>query len=143
MSKIIKELKYPKLTILVTGTNGKTSTANMMAQVIAKSGIKVINNIKGDNIDVGIASMLIKNSNLTFKIKTQALVIEIDELTLARYIKDIRASHIIINNFFRDQLDRAGEMENIISSIERSIQNFSGKVILNADDPNVYRISKN
>lgn len=137
---LLKKFKYPKTVVLVTGTNGKTSTANMIAKILSRSGIKCDNNAKGDNIVNGILSLLIKNSDLHFNIKKEALVIEIDELTLAQRLSQIKASHIVINNFFRDQLDRAGEMENIIVKIGAALENFTGTLILNEDDPNVKRL---
>lgn len=137
---LLKRFKFPKMTVLVTGTNGKTSTANMIAKIIRSVGIDVDNNSKGDNIINGILSLCIKNSDYNYNIKKEALVIEIDELTLANNLKNIKASHIVINNFFRDQLDRAGEMENIITKIGTALKNYTGTLILNIDDPNVYRL---
>ena len=95
---------------MVTGTNGKTSTANLIYQSFEKTGYKTVFNSRGDNIINGIASLLIKNSSLDFKINADVLVLEVDELTLAKNLPYIQASDIVITNFFRDQLDRVGEI---------------------------------
>ncbi|MDO5696111.1 MAG: MurT ligase domain-containing protein [Eubacteriales bacterium] len=137
---ILKKFHMPATVILVTGTNGKTSLANMIARIMKESGVDVRNNAKGDNIAFGIVSMLIRESSLRFKIRREALVIEIDELTMANRLHEMQVSHILIGNFFRDQLDRAGEMETLIRRIGNALQHYNGMLILNADDPNVYRL---
>lgn len=139
---LIKYFAYPSKTILVTGTNGKTSTANLITQCFQKSGFNTISNSRGDNIINGITSLLIQNSTLGFKVKSDVLVLEIDELTLAKNIKYINASDLVITNFFRDQLDRAGEMETIIVKIQDSLQDYNKNLYLNEDDPNVKRFEK-
>ncbi len=137
---ILKYFEYPKTTILVTGTNGKTSTSNLIAKSFEKAGFKTISNARGDNIIFGISTLLMKHSSLNFKLDADVCVIEVDELTLAKYLPQIDATDIIITNFFRDQLDRAGEMESIILKIEKVLKDFKGTLYLNEDDPNVKRL---
>ncbi len=137
---ILQYFEYPKVTVLVTGTNGKTSTSNLISKSFEKAGFKTISNSRGDNIIYGISTLLIKNASFNFKIDADVAVIEVDELTLAKYLPQIRATDIVITNFFRDQLDRAGEMESIILKIERVLKEFKGALYLNEDDPNVKRL---
>lgn len=139
---ILSCFKYPSITILVTGTNGKTSTSNIISEIFSKSGYKTISNSRGDNIVNGITSLLIQNSSLSFKINADALILEIDELTMAKQLKNINASDIVVTNFFRDQLDRVGEMESIIIKISKALTNYKGRLFINEDDPNVKRLSK-
>lgn len=136
---ILKYFKYPQKTILISGTNGKTSTANLIYQSFEKAGYKTISNSRGDNIINGIASLLIKNSSLSFKVNADVLVLEVDELTLAKNLQHIHASDIVITNFFRDQLDRVGEMETIIFKIQNALLDYDGRLFLNEDEPNVNR----
>ncbi len=137
---MVKYFKYPKMTILVTGTNGKTSTANMIAEGFKKAGYDVISNSRGDNIIYGITSLLMKNSGFDFKVRAEVLVLEVDELTLAKYLNHIDASDVVITNFFRDQLDRVGEMESIILKMADALKGYQYKLYLNEDDPNVKRL---
>ncbi len=137
---ILKYFKYPDITILVTGTNGKTSTSNLIAGTFREAGYDVISNSRGDNIIFGIASLLIKNAGFDFVIDSEVLVLEVDELTLARHFKDISATDLVVTNFFRDQLDRAGEMETIINKISHAIKDYDKNIYLNEDDPNVKRM---
>ena len=139
----IARFHMPEIVILVTGTNGKTTTQNLLAEALRASGLKVINNRRGDNLNVGIASLLASNSDLSFHVKADAAVIEVDELTVYRQFKNLRPSALVVTNFFRDQLDRAGEMETIILKIMEVTKDFTGHLILNGNDPNVLRIGMN
>ena len=137
----IGKFQMPKDVILVTGTNGKTTTSNLIAESLRQSGLKVINNHRGDNLNVGIATLLASSSDGSYHVQADAAVIEVDELTLYRQFSSLHPTMLVITNFFRDQLDRAGEMETIIRKIEEVCKDFKGDLILNADDPNVVRIA--
>ncbi len=137
----IEKFKMPNTVILVTGTNGKTTTSNLIAESLRSAGLNVINNRRGDNLNVGIATLLASHSNANFEIQADAAVIEVDELTLYRQFKNLHPTHLVVNNFFRDQLDRAGEMETIIRKIQEVTSDFEGHLILNGDDPNTLRIA--
>ena len=139
----IEKFKMPPIVILVTGTNGKTTTQNLIAESLRKSGLKVINNRHGDNLNVGIASLLASNSDLNYNVQADAAVIEVDELTVYRQFRHLHPTALVVTNFFRDQLDRAGEMETIIRKIMEVTQDFEGDLILNGNDPNVMRIGYN
>ncbi len=137
----IEKFQMPKIVVLVTGTNGKTTTSNLIAESLRAAGLNVVNNRRGDNLNVGIATLLASNSDSHFHVKADAAVIEVDELTLYRQFKNLHPTHLVVNNFFRDQLDRAGEMETIIRKIQEVTKDFTGDIILNGDDPNTLRIA--
>lgn len=139
----IARFHMPSQVILVTGTNGKTTTQNLIAESLRKDGLKVINNRRGDNLNVGIASLLAANSDLNYNVQADVAVIEVDELTLYRQFRNLKPTALVVTNFFRDQLDRAGEMETIIRRIMEVTKDFEGSLILNANDPNVLRIGYN
>ena len=139
----ISKFKMPPKVIIVTGTNGKTTTSNLIAESLRKNGLKVINNHRGDNLNVGIATVLAAGSDGNFNIQADAVVLEVDELTVYRQFKALRPTALVVTNFFRDQLDRAGEMETIIRKLMEVTENFEGDLILNGDDPNVLRIADN
>lgn len=137
----LNHLKFGGPVILVTGTNGKTSTANMVSDLMEEAGYKVVTNRKGDNLRVGITSTLLSHCSLSGRVKADAAVLEVDELNMKYIVPALPVTAIVVNNFFRDQLDRAGEMERIIDTIESVLPDYQGDLILNGNDPNVVRLA--
>lgn len=140
--EILNKLEFTGPVILVTGTNGKTSTANMIADCLSHAGYKVISNRKGDNLKAGITTTLLTNSSLSGRIHATACVLEVDELNVRHILPFIPVTCFVVNNFFRDQLDRAREMEQLIETIENVLPNYRGDLILNGNDPNVVRLAQ-
>ena len=140
-ANILSKLKFNGPVILVTGTNGKTSTANMITDLFEKAGYNVISNRKGDNLKAGIVTTLLTHAKLNGEIKANAVVLECDELNVRHILPFIPVTDFVVNNFFRDQLDRAREMEQLIDSIEKVLPAYRGRLILNANDPNVVRVN--
>lgn len=132
--KIFSRIKYPDKIIVITGTNGKTSTANMVAKMLADSGLKVVHNAKGANLSGGLLTSLIESTSLSFKLKGDVLVLEVDEATYPVFTKFVTPTHLIVNNFFRDQLDRYGEIEVLVELVNSGISQETN-LILNGDDP--------
>ncbi len=139
---IIKYFKIRGKVIAVTGTNGKTMTNNCIATIFKNSGKKVLSNLQGNNMETGIISAFIKNCSLTGKIDKYYLILETDESYVPVLYSKIPLDCLVILNFFRDQLDRNGEMETLILKINKFLETYTGNLILNADDPNVSRLAK-
>ena len=128
--------------IAVTATNGKTSTNNCIGYTLEKAGYKVISNKEGNNMETGILSTLIKNATITGKIKADYLTFEVDESYVPKIFKTIKLDTLVVLDFFRDQLDRNGEVETLILKINEFLKTYKGNLILNSDDPNVSRLGK-
>ena len=137
---ILKYFKIKGIVIGVTGTNGKTSTTNMISSILENSGSVVISNREGNNINTGIASLLVKNCDFSGNVNCDYLVLEVDEHYVPIVFCDLKLDSFVVLNFFRDQLDRTGEVETLIQKIEKFIDVYNGNLILNADDPNVARL---
>ena len=140
--KIFKYFKINCPIIAVTATNGKTMTNNIIVHSLKTANLKVISNTEGNNMETGILSTLIKNSSLSGKIKADYLVFEVDEGYVPIIFKDLKLDTLLVLNFFRDQLDRNGEVESLILKINDFLKHYEGNLILNNDDPNVSRLSK-
>lgn len=138
--KVLSRLQYPSKYILVTGTNGKTTTTSLIAHTFEKAGYRVVSNSNGDNLLVGAATTILANTGLDKRIKGDVLVLELDELTFGRRFSYFKPTDVVVTNFFRDQLDRVGEMASIISKVEAALEGFEGKIYVNADDPNLSKI---
>ena len=141
-SEIFKYFKVNCPVIAVSATNGKTMTNNCIGYTLKTAGNKVVSNVEGNNMETGILSTILKNCTLTGKIKADYLVFEVDESYIPVVFKDFRLDTLVILNFFRDQLDRNGEVESLILRINEFLKTYNGNLILNNDDPNVARLGQ-
>lgn len=132
-NKFLSMVKVPNTVIAVTGTNGKTSTSNLIKEVLVKNNISVINNSKGSNMAPGIASCIIEKCNLKGEVKEDVAVFEVDERGSFQIYKHIKPTYLICTNLFRDSIKRNGHSEFIFNMLNNNIPK-STKLILNADD---------
>ncbi len=140
--EIFKYFKVNCPVIAISATNGKTMTNNCIGYTLKTAGNKVVSNVEGNNMETGILSTILKNCTLTGKIKADYLVFEVDESYIPVVFKDFRLDTLVILNFFRDQLDRNGEVESLILRINEFLKTYTGNLILNNDDPNVARLGQ-
>lgn len=117
-------------------------TNNCISKILKDNGNKVISNIEGNNMETGILSLLIKKCTLTGRINADYITLEVDESYLPVVFEDLKLNTLVVLNFFRDQLDRVGEVESLILKINKFLENYNGNLVLNSDDPNVSRLSK-
>lgn len=122
-------------TILITGTNGKTTTTSMIYNIVRKSGASVITNSTGANMFSGITASFIDNYRLFGRNKESYAVIEVDEANLKYITKYIKPEVITITNLFRDQLDRYGEVYTTLNKILEGLETVANsKLVLNGDE---------
>lgn len=116
--------------VVVVGTNGKTTVTNLLADVLEQSGKTVICNRTGANLDSGVATALLRSKPADWGI------FESDELWLAKSLPQLQANYVVLLNLFRDQLDRVGEIDRIQDSIVEALASSPETVLVfNADDP--------
>ena len=138
---ILDRINLPENIIAVTGSNGKTSTTEMIYGLIEKSGKSVAYNSEGSNQIEGITTLIIDNCDLNGNFKKDVLLMEVDE-RYAKYVcKYITPKYYVINNLYRDQMTRNGHPEYVLSEIKRSIHEGT-TLILNGDDPIISSISR-
>lgn len=131
---ILNKIKLPKYVIAVSGSNGKTSTVEMIREVLVNAGYKVAYNAEGSNQIEGVTTLLLSDSTLSGKSRSDVILLESDE-RYARYsFKYIKPTHYIISNLYRDQLTRNGNPEWIYAALKESVHDET-KLLLNADDP--------
>ena len=123
-------------TVVVTGTNGKTTSARMLEEAYKKADVKAFSNRSGANLLPGITAEFIGNASLFGKMRVQHAIIECDEAAFRHAAKYLDAKVILVTNVFRDQLDRFGEIANTISSIGAGIsQSPNATLCINGDCP--------
>ncbi len=117
-------------TTVVSATNGKTTTAGMIAAVLAADGRHPVHNRAGSNMTWGVATALLEQ-------RGQEGLFEVDEAWLPRVVEQLDPATIVLGNLFRDQLDRYGEMEALAEEWAKTVAARAGRtaLVLNADDP--------
>lgn len=121
--------------IMITGTNGKTTTARIISGMLNQAGIKFITNKSGANLSSGIATTLVSSLSLTGKSLVRTALLETDEGAFRTIAPKLKPEIIIVTNFFEDQLDRFGHVYATLNSVKEGILGSpESKLILNADD---------
>ncbi len=131
---ILKRLKLPEKIIAVTGSNGKTSTVEMIAAILRADGKNVIYNQEGSNQTEGVTTLLLANSDWRGRVNADILLLESDERYAARTFAYFHPTHFVITNLYRDQLTRNGHPESVYNALLPAIAPDT-ELILNADDP--------
>lgn len=128
--------KIRKKVIVTCGTNGKTTTNNLICTALEAKGYKVLCNRIGANMLSGVATAYIENANLFGKINADYACLEVDEAYTPIVFDHVKPDILVVTNLFRDQLDRYGEVDSTSNLIKRAIEKAGNvKLVLNADDP--------
>lgn len=129
---------------VVTGTNGKTTTCRMIAHFAKASGLQVIRNHTGSNLERGIASALIHQSSIINHKSVDLGIWELDEAAFKSVAPKIKPDIVVFLNVFRDQLDRYGEVDTVVKNWCQTLKTLSDKttVLINGDDVNTNKLQK-
>lgn len=119
--------------IAVTGSNGKTTTANMIASILSSQGKQVVNNAKGSNLTGGVATTLLCAAKRGV-ISAEYVVLEVDERYSVLIFRHFSPDVMLVTNLFRDQLTRNGNVDVIVDKLTTAIAP-SVTLVLNANDP--------
>ncbi len=143
--KAIGELgaRLPQGSVLVSATNGKTTTTAFLAAIFERAGVSLVSNQTGANMAGGIASSLLAAARPRGGIAGELGLFEVDELWLDSLAAQLHPRAILLGNLFRDQLDRYGELETIADRWSEAVNRMpthparESVLVLNADDPAV------
>lgn len=139
LNSCAKYIKQEKISI--TGTNGKTTTAGLIAHILEDNGKKIIHNAQGANMLTGIANIFART--IVPSKRYDNCVLESDEAYLQKLYDYMKLDYLVVTNLFRDQLDRYGELDTTARKIQEAIdKNKDLTLILNADDPLVANLGR-
>jgi lipid II isoglutaminyl synthase (glutamine-hydrolysing) len=122
--------------VVISATNGKTTTAAMVASILERGGARLVHNRAGANMAGGIASALAAASRRGGRALAGDLgLFEVDEFWLGAVVEELEPRAMLLGNLYRDQLDRYGELETIADRWAAVVAASSAALVLNADDP--------
>ena len=127
--------QLPMGVVVVSGTNGKTTTTKMVVQLLREQGLKVLTNRSGSNFVRGVLASLLTEVDAGGRLSHDVAVLELDEAHAVRFVRLIKPRHALLLNVMRDQLDRFGEIDYTASLLHSIAKATSDVVVLNGDDP--------
>ena len=129
--------------VVVAGTNGKTTTSRLIADILEASGRTVIHNRSGSNLARGVAATFVEHASLRGEPAGEIAVIEADEAALPEILRLVRPRLLVLNNLFRDQLDRYGELNTISDRWKTTFATLPAttRLIVDVDDPTLATIT--
>lgn len=138
----ILSAQLTKNSIIISGTNGKTTTSALVTGILKEAGYKCTHNQAGSNLSWGVASALIGASTWSGRLDADYAVMEVDEGAFPGVAGEIQPGGVVLTNIFRDQLDRYGEIDYVLEAIKRglALQPVNGFEVINADDPSLASI---
>ncbi|MCI8915915.1 MAG: DUF1727 domain-containing protein [Oscillospiraceae bacterium] len=131
---VLGRVKLPENVIAVTGSNGKTSTVEMIAAILTANGRQVVYNKEGSNQIEGVATLILSHCTLGGRMRGDVLLLESDERYARHTFRWFRPTHFVITNLYRDQLTRNGHPEWVYDAVKAAVFPET-TLVLNADDP--------
>ena len=128
--------------VVVSGTNGKTTTTKMLAAIIRAHGLRVFTNPTGSNFTRGVISSMLAEVPVSGRLRADVAVLELDEWHALQFAKVVTPTHALLLNVARDQLDRFAEIDTTAKLLTTLAGQTSDTVVLNRDDSFVARIAK-
>lgn len=121
--------------VLISGTNGKTTTTKMAVELLQSQGLRVFTNRTGSNFVRGVAAALLGEITARGKLNADIAVLELDEAHAVNFINHIQPKYCLLLNVMRDQLDRFGEIDHTANLLHKIALATTDGVVINRDDP--------
>lgn len=137
--KLLSEL--PRGVVVVSGTNGKTSTTKMVVKILEDQGLRVFTNRTGSNFLRGVGSSLLQICDSNGKIDADIAVLELDEAHAVHFVQQIQPRYCLLLNVMRDQLDRFGELDKVADMLKKIAQSTTQTVVINREDSHLMKIA--
>lgn len=127
--------------VLISGTNGKTTTTKMVVELFESQGLKVFTNRTGSNFTRGVAASLLGEVTMGGKLGSDIAVLELDEAHAVHFVKAIPPRYSLLLNVMRDQLDRFGEIDNTAKLLQKVALATTNSVVVNREDPRLVNVA--
>ncbi|WP_270262904.1 Mur ligase family protein [Kocuria marina] len=134
--------KLPLGVVVISGTNGKTTTTKMTVQLLRSQGLRVFTNRTGSNFVRGVAASLLAEMDAFGRLAADVAVLELDEAHAVHFVKQVRPRISLLLNVMRDQLDRFGEIDTTRRMLSQVARATTGTVVLNREDPRIASLAQ-
>jgi UDP-N-acetylmuramyl tripeptide synthase len=131
----------PRGVVVVSGSNGKTTTTKIIVELLQAQGLKVFTNKTGSNFVRGVIAALLEKINLQGKVDADIAVLELDEAHAVKFVEVVKPDYSLLLNVMRDQLDRFGEIDITARHLEKVANATKKTVVINREDPRLSRIT--
>jgi UDP-N-acetylmuramyl tripeptide synthase len=121
--------------VLISGTNGKTTTTKMVVELLESQGLRVFTNRTGSNFTRGVTAALLGEVDAKGKIDADIAVLELDEAHAVHFVRRVKPTYSLFLNVLRDQLDRFGEIDYTADLLKQIAQATTKGIVINRDDP--------
>ena len=135
--------QVPRGVVVISGTNGKTTTTKIVVELLEAAGLKVFTNRTGSNFSRGVAAALLGEVDMRGRLDADIAVLELDEAWAVKFVQLVPPRYSLLLNVMRDQLDRFGEIDTAAGFLAKIAQATTDTVVLNRDDPRIYRLRQN
>jgi len=132
ISNILESL--PNGVVVVSGTNGKTTTTKMVVELLESQGLKVFSNKTGSNFVRGVGAAILSEATWKGNLNADIAVLELDEAHATHFVELVQPRYSLLLNVMRDQLDRFGEIDYTAKLLQKIGKNTTKSVVLNAND---------
>lgn len=126
--------------VIISGTNGKTTTTKIVVELLQASGLRVFTNRTGSNFTRGIAASLLGDIDSRGKLHADIAVLELDEAHAVKFIELVQPRYSLLLNVMRDQLDRFGEIDSTAKLLKKIADKTTDAIVLNREDPRIVAI---
>lgn len=133
--------QLPQGVVIVSGTNGKTTTTKMVVELLESQGLRVFTNRTGSNFIRGVAAALLGDVDNKGNLEADIAVLELDEAHAVHFVKIVAPRYSLLLNVMRDQLDRFGEIDTTAKMLAQIAASTTDAVVLNREDPRVSKIA--
>jgi UDP-N-acetylmuramyl tripeptide synthase len=130
----------PRGVVVISGTNGKTTTTKIVTELLQSAGLRVFTNNTGSNFVRGVISAALPQLSLSGKFPFDIAVLELDEAHAVRFVEKVAPTYSLLLNVARDQLDRFGEIDHTAKLLEIVARATTGAVVINREDPRLAKI---